>query len=370
MEFDDLDSGVQSDSAELSSPDDILPGSAEAAELSHGKANAERELHYLAENGAQSVDHRGRNTENGGRGPNGRKNTGRHIDTLALLAQQAYTQAYNNPVTLTIGGREVKMSQGDLHKMLRERRAQLRERLEGATDAATRAALEERIRALDEAIEDTDPNNGIIDPGRVDHIRTVIEADPQLREWVMNASITNNAEFEAVRVGANGHAVTLGDGAAPIVGGADSATAMSGAIDVTAPGTVGLLAISPVFVGVADPSNGVLNADQVQAVEKVVAEDPELQSWLMADNDAAGDGLQELPVQEVTEVAEVTALDNKSGFTTYAAELDGERTGPSALLPFQTASIVPEDVPDNGGINDDLTNDGHEINNPTTISFG
>lgn len=369
MEFDDLDSGVQSDSAELY-PDEILPGSAEAAELSHAKANAERELHYLAESGSQSIDHRGRNTENNGRGPNGRKSTGRQIDTLALLAQQAYREAYNNPVTLNIGGREVRMSQGDLHKMLRERRAQLKERLEGTTDAAARAALEERLRALDEAIEDTDPNNGIIDPGRVHHVQTVIEGDPKLREWAMNGVITNNAEFEAIRFGANGHVQGIGDGAVPIVGGADSATAMSGEIDVNAPGTVGLLAISPTFGGVADPSNGVLDAGALEVVETVMHENPEFQALVTGNGVAAVEGGQESPDQDVTDVTEVAALDNTGRFTTYAATLDGERAGPSALVPFQTASLIPEEIPENGGVNDDLTNDGHEINNPTTISFG
>jgi len=83
--------------------------------------------------------------------------------TTAMQAQQAaYQAAYNNEVSLNIGGEDVEIKQGDLHKGFKAQRQQLEQQIRqtrqaGGTPSAADLRLLERLQEVEEA---TDPGDG------------------------------------------------------------------------------------------------------------------------------------------------------------------------------------------------------------------
>ncbi|MDP7143563.1 MAG: hypothetical protein QF692_06750 [Alphaproteobacteria bacterium] len=83
--------------------------------------------------------------------------------TTAMQAQQAaYQAAYNNEVSLNIGGEDVEIKQGDLHKGFKAQRQQLEQQIKqtrqaGGTPSAADLRLLERLQEVEEA---TDPGDG------------------------------------------------------------------------------------------------------------------------------------------------------------------------------------------------------------------
>lgn len=369
MEFDDLGSGAQSESVDLSLSE-IEPDSATVAEFSYAKAAAERELNYLAESGSQSIDHRGRSSENNGRGPNGRNSLSRHLDTMTMLEMQSYWAAYNNPVTLNIGGREVHMTQGQLHEMLYERREQLRERLANTTDAAARARLEQQVRDYDQAVRDTDPESGVVTPEEMDRVRILTSGDEGFRAVVANSGQFMNSGKAQVEVfSANAHVAEVGvdnELVIPVAHADVDKDVAAGEPDISRLGEDGFLAMSTAFDQVVDPSNGgsELDGAEVGLLQSVFNSASDIDSQL-AENDVVAD--DEVALSDAI-VAESTGL-----FTTYAAELDDETAESTVLQQFQMASLDPVMPANETGYDPTFENpsaDSNDIGNPTTLSFG
>ena len=86
-------------------------------------------------------------------------------DTMMAVAMTpAYRAAYNNPISLNIGGKDVEMSQGDLHKHFKTRETQLKKRIAKGQPAnmsdAQWQALQDHYANVQGLVKDLDPAGG------------------------------------------------------------------------------------------------------------------------------------------------------------------------------------------------------------------
>lgn len=109
--------------------------------------------------------------------------------TTAMQAQQAaYQAAYNNEVSLNIGGEDVEIKQGDLHKGFKAQRQQLEQQIKqtrqaGGTPSAADLRLLERLQEVEEA---TDPRDGHkMDEEQRDLVQSFADDHPDRVEMII-----------------------------------------------------------------------------------------------------------------------------------------------------------------------------------------
>ena len=118
--------------------------------------------------------------------------------TTAMQAQQAaYQAAYNNEVSLNIGGEDVEIKQGDLHKGFKAQRQQLEQQIRqtrqaGGTPSAADLRLLERLQEVEEA---TDPGDGHkMDEEQRALVQSFADDHPDRVAAAMSVSVEKTAE--------------------------------------------------------------------------------------------------------------------------------------------------------------------------------
>jgi len=105
-------------------------------------------------------------------------------DTMMAVAMTpAYQAAYNNPISLNIGGKDVEMSQGDLHKHFTSRVKDVQKQIKQAKAAGVPmediVAMQQHLDNLQKAAEITDPNNGLTPDDQKEWLGKVYEDEEQ-----------------------------------------------------------------------------------------------------------------------------------------------------------------------------------------------
>lgn len=111
-------------------------------------------------------------------GPNGRNAKGRALDDAMLhaIGSPAYQAAYDNQLTLSVGGEDIEITQGELHDKAKQHAKDLRRQIEEAKQRGASAEELDRLQrdlvAADGLVRVTDPQYGKADPDDVSgHLR-------------------------------------------------------------------------------------------------------------------------------------------------------------------------------------------------------
>jgi hypothetical protein len=130
-------------------------------------------------------------------------------DTMMAVAMTpAYQAAYNNPISLNIGGKDVEMSQGDLHKQFKTRETQLKQRIAKGQPAnmsdAQWQALQDHYANVQVLVKDLDPEAGIAPEDVGDRITSVFkdqnDIDRMIEESLVQTSSVSIGELNKVQM--------------------------------------------------------------------------------------------------------------------------------------------------------------------------